>query len=292
MLIYSEKRLVPTDVNMIVLKGKESGYFYVHRALYDQAVILNDIYKDDIPRLIEAITGSQNGRDDVWTFLDTAPTPINILAPFLLLVNDELTEFNDMVGAIHVMSGPVNLRGMLRYPMDMRNTPTFSLSIREEYELAWNRFFMTTMEYNEQMAQLASQTFVPMNGTATYTQEMPEDTSFTAVSDVATEDADDPYAGVDPACIGEDGNVYDSPIEAIMYGALPRDFGAKSDDEEEEKAAKEAAPEDNNNGVSIEDALAAITGVQPVAPAAPSQAPAPAPAPQKQDGLSVLSNLV
>ena len=106
MLIYSEQRLVPTDVNMLVIRGKEEGYFYIHRSLYDQAVIINDIYKDTPELLRKAITGSEDTRDDVELFMSNAPSPINMLGPYLLLVKEQLEDFVDMVGAIHVMSGP------------------------------------------------------------------------------------------------------------------------------------------------------------------------------------------
>ena len=105
MLIFSEEHYVPTDINMMVLKGRnDEGYFYIHRMLYDQAVILNDIYGDDPKNLIMAITNKTDSRADVDYFLEHAPVPINIFGPYLLLVKEEITDFIDMIGAIHVMS--------------------------------------------------------------------------------------------------------------------------------------------------------------------------------------------
>lgn len=169
MLIFSENRLVPTAVNMLTIKAKDnSGYFYIHRLLYDQAVIISDIYGDDYTALIKEITGSPISRDDADYFYETAPAPINILGAFLLLVNEEITDFVDMVGAIHVMSGPIHLRNMLKVPFVIRNTPiTFSLSIREEYQLAWDNFFQNTPLYDSSMFLAGSAT--PMNGVATNT---------------------------------------------------------------------------------------------------------------------------
>ena len=173
MLIYSEQRLVPTDVNMMVIRSKDNvGYFYIHRALYDQAVIINDIYGEDPVLLIKAITNKEESRPDVDYFLEKAPVPINILGPFLLLVKQELTDFVDMVGAIHVMSGPLSLRGMLKIPYEMRNLqPSFSLSIKEEYQLAWDRFFQNTMPYTTDMFHMPTAT--PMNGVQTTTIDNP-----------------------------------------------------------------------------------------------------------------------
>lgn len=211
MLIYSEERLVPTDVNMMVLSAPGGGYFYIHRALYDQAVVIDDIYHDTVELLIEALTGKQDTRQDVVTFMENTPTPISILGPFLLLVKSELEEFQDMVGAIHVMSGPINLRKLLKIPYDMRNTPSFSLSIREEYELAWDRFFKTTMPYGAEVSYVQTQ-YAPMNGTATATVEEEYD----------EEEYDDPYDSDDP--------------DALL-AALDADFAAidaKSEEEKEE----------------------------------------------------------
>lgn len=168
MLIYSEERLVPTDVNMMVIRGKNNiGFFYIHRSLYDQAVVINDIYEEEPLMLIKALTGKEDTRPDVERFLTEVPQPLNIFGPYLLLIKDEITELEDMIGAIHVMSGPLNLRKMLKVPLEMRNTPTFSLSIKEEYQVAWDRFFQTAIPYSMDMWH--PQSINPMNGVQTET---------------------------------------------------------------------------------------------------------------------------
>ncbi len=169
MLIYSKERLIPTDVNMMVIKDKYGeGYFYIHRLLYDQAVIINDIYGEDLSTLIMAITNSIESRPDVDYFFENTPSPIHVLGAFLLLVNEELTEYVDMVGAIHVLSGPVHLRNMLKVPFSIRNmTPRFSLSIKEEYQLAWDRFFQNVLPYSPSVFTQSGVT--PMNGVMTST---------------------------------------------------------------------------------------------------------------------------
>lgn len=211
MLIYSKERLVPTDVNMMVIAGM-NGYFYVHRALYDQAVILDDIYCDDHALLIKAVTNQEETRDDVEEFFATVPRPINIFAPYLLLVKEQITDIVDMIGAIHAMSGPINLRKMLKVPFEMRNTPSFSLSIRDEYQLAWDRFFMNTMPFDSIGMIAAPHQPMPMNGTMTETA--PVDGELTNV--------------------GDDGNEYADPLEALLYGASDDIFDLDDEDEEDE----------------------------------------------------------
>lgn len=234
MLIYSKHRVVPTDLNMMVISDvDDDGYFYIHRLLYDQAVIISDIYGDDYVKLALELTGVPDTREDVDTFFAKAPRPINILAPFLLYVKKPLTEFEDMVGAIHVMSGPVNLRALLKYPREIRNTPSFSLSIKEEYQLAWDRFFQTASSYGVN-ANYAS----PMNGT--YTETVPV-TDYEEVKD-ATE----------PVTTEEGLADFEAEIQAMLaaemasataeYEALAN---AEEEEETEEVPSAVATPKEN-----------------------------------------------
>ncbi len=142
MLICSKERFFPTEVNMLVLET-EAYYFYVHRSLYDQAVVLDDLYGGDqisIERLCMDIA-DRKPNSMVRTFLNEAPKPINILGCYLLCLSDELDDFVDMVGAIHVMSGPLNFRRLITLDKALRNSVRFSLSIKQEYLLSWDRWF-------------------------------------------------------------------------------------------------------------------------------------------------------
>ncbi|MCM1219028.1 MAG: hypothetical protein NC548_31485 [Lachnospiraceae bacterium] len=256
MLIYSENRLVPTDINMLVIGAKNGGYFYIHRALYDQAVIINDIYKDNIPELLEAVSGKQETRDDVEYFMDNVPSPIHILGPFLLLVKEELQDFRDMVGAIHVMSGPLNLRGLLKYPFELRNQPSFSLSIREEYELAWDRFFQTTMPYGSQPT-VVQQAVQPMNGTATTTVPTPEE---------------------ELSNVGDDGVEYADELEALLFGSADDLFDMPSDFGEEEETNPEVEKKEEVKPASIPSPASVV----------PEPEPEPAPVKKIVSGLDAL----
>lgn len=149
MLIYSKKRYTPTDINMMVIAGND-GYYYVHRALYDQAVILHDMYKDNISGLVDILKPGAEITESIHRFVTEVPAPINVLGAFLILVKEDITSLVDMVGAIHVMSGPLDLRKMITVPIEMRQAIQFSLSITEEYQPAWDRFFVTAIPYGEQ----------------------------------------------------------------------------------------------------------------------------------------------
>lgn len=242
MLIYSENRYISTETNMMIIRAKDNiGYYYVHRGLYDQAVILSDIYKSDYELLCEVLTGKRETRPDVDRFFEELPTPINILGCFLLFVDEELDNLLDMVGAIHVMSNSINFRKVVTLPQEMRANVEFSLSIREEYELPWDRFFKESIPWSADFYTRTADN--PMNGTVTATAQTSEEE-------------------YDEACVGDDGVVYDDPLAALLYGAgddifdMPDDFG------EEDTAESESEPEDNTT--AIEPQTAVVEVVEPV----------------------------
>lgn len=263
MLIYSNKRLVPTDVNMMVIRDKDNtGYFYIHRALYDQAVIIHDIYSKDFSVLLKQLVGDTTSRSDVDYFLENAPVPINALGPFLILIKEPLTDYIDMIGALHVMSGPIHLRNMLKVPIEMRNSiPSFSLSIKEEYQLAWDRFMQNAMEYSNDMFRMP--TAQPMNGVQTTTVEQPVEEEVTGYEEYGIDQAtldflmgdEDPFAFLDEP---ED----DAPesVETVVQESTP--------------VASEVAP------------VTVAPVVEPV------KEPEPTPEPVKLTGIDAVLNLV
>lgn len=218
MLIYSEERYIATEVNMMLLRAKDNvGYFYVHRGLYDQAVILDDIYGETPEKLVEELCGETTMRADVAYVVENLPKPINILGCFLCLVAEELIDPIDMIGAIHVMSGPLNLRKVVQIPKEVRNSFTFSLTIKEEYELAWDRFFKEAIPFDR--AFYTKQESRPMNGTNTVITD--ED-----IENMSEEERDE-YAD-------------QLILDALNDGSDFDDWDLDEDEDEEEE--KEAAP--------------------------------------------------
>lgn len=146
MLIRSAKRYVPTAVNMIVLQGEDGFYYYLHRSLYDQCVVLRDQYINLIPSFYKLL-GFEDSHPAVCDeFMKSVPEPLDILAPFLALISgcEELDNLEDMCGAISSMSMTVDFRKMFKVPAAVRSSIKFSLSVREEYRVQWDRFFMET----------------------------------------------------------------------------------------------------------------------------------------------------
>lgn len=146
MLVRSNTRYVPTAVNMIVIQGKDDDFYYLHRSLYDQCVILYDAYADKLPFLFKLL-GFDEGHPAVCDrFVEAAPEPLSILGPFLVLVKgcEELDNIDDMCGAISSMSMTVDFRRLFKVQPAIRASVKFSLSVREEYRVQWDRFFLET----------------------------------------------------------------------------------------------------------------------------------------------------
>lgn len=151
MLILSTERYLPGQVNMMVIKDSYNNYYYIHRLLYDMAVIIDDRYSEHPTDLVAALTGNENTAipEVITHFLEVVPRPINILGYYLLLIQDSIDDFEliDCCGALHVMSGVFSFREFLKVPKELRRNVRFSVSIKEEYELGWDRFFQEAVPY-------------------------------------------------------------------------------------------------------------------------------------------------
>jgi hypothetical protein len=149
MLVYSRTRVVPAAVNIIVLE-KDGAYYYVHRNVYDQAVILSDQYGTN-PQLMRDLIGGETKQPACEFYMNNAPEPINILGPFLDLVTKEeiASDLEEISGVLHVMSMCVNFRMLFKVDTRLRQSVRFSISIRNEYEMLWDRFFAESKVFGE-----------------------------------------------------------------------------------------------------------------------------------------------
>lgn len=152
MLFCSESRLIPTNVNLMTLE-KQDMYFYVHRSLYDQAVILNDKYKGKEEELLRLLDKDLSEVPQCISYFRlVVPEPLSILGNFLTLIDnyEQLNvEIDVLCGVIHQMSGALNFRNLIMVPKELRASVAFSLSLQEEYLLSWNRFFQESIPYDE-----------------------------------------------------------------------------------------------------------------------------------------------
>ena len=209
MLVVSNKRLVPVQINTTVLQGDDGNYYYIHRDLYDQLVILADAY--DNGSRIDLITKTLLGEDkplpeNLQGFFDTVPMPLKLATPFLLLVKDaeKLQTIEDMCGALTVISMSINLRRILKVDKSIRAAVTFSLHVTEEYRTHWDRFFQENPEFG---------TAVTLPTTQRGNDFIPTPEGTTIIRDAET---------------GEEQEVqFTTPMEDFDFGALLNDVVAE-----------------------------------------------------------------
>ena len=152
MLVFrnSEQRLVPAQPNVMTLKCPNGGYVYAGKDLYEQAVVLNHKYWNDIEGLTKLI-GSNRHAAEVQALREAMPEPINILAGFIAILEDNVQfdgTLEELVGCIHVMSSAINFAKFISVHPDIRATVTFSDHIRREYELPWKKFTNDAIPYD------------------------------------------------------------------------------------------------------------------------------------------------
>lgn len=138
MLVYSKERFYPTLINVIVLEDATGGFWYIHRSVYDVALILS------AKQTIEGITtllDSENNKAAVLKWAE-APHPIDILAPFFGLVSEELPagDIEVLAGVMHSITSQISLYGFIKQPKAIRTTIEFSLSVVNEYQMSWDAF--------------------------------------------------------------------------------------------------------------------------------------------------------
>uniref|UniRef100_A0A4Y8Q7S9 Uncharacterized protein n=1 Tax=Paenibacillus athensensis TaxID=1967502 RepID=A0A4Y8Q7S9_9BACL len=147
---------MPVTINTLVL-AKNDMYIYIHRDVYEQAVVLADRYPE-FHTLRTEVGGSPLNEETAKWFYEQAPKPLHILAPYLCLVEGPVEpEFEVVCGVLHVITAMIHVRNFVVKPPEIRRSVSFSLSIREEYELAWDRFFATAIPYKERYGLLPQQ---------------------------------------------------------------------------------------------------------------------------------------
>lgn len=150
MLVTSETRYVPTAVNMVVLQGTDDRYYYIHRSLYDQCVILSDLHGGPNTVLLRLL-GVQEAPPICAAAAAYLPEPLSVLSTFLTLIPEceKLEDIEEVCGALSVMSMSVDFRKLLKVSSEIRHSVKFSLNVRQEYRTSWDRFFQETPTYEE-----------------------------------------------------------------------------------------------------------------------------------------------
>lgn len=215
MIVASETRYVPVTPGYLTLQDSEGLYYYVHRTFFEQAVVMQDRYGEDIETLQNQI-GGNSGFVAVQKFVDYVPKPINIMGYFLALLQEDIEDFEDIIGAMDVISTALNLRNLIKQPASIRQSVSFSQSIQNEYQDMWDLFFQNCYEYEYLKSMLAG------GGARSVEQAPARSRSNQSSYAPATEDddEDEPVEELGLSYINPDGSIdmekYNAYMEAEM----------------------------------------------------------------------------
>lgn len=141
MILFKDKNINMLQQNVIVLEfEEEKGFAYLAKSTYDQAILLHDRFDGEIGLLKKILNVGDNHKDAVSYFYVTAPEPLNILAPFLGLIKEEVELTNDielLCGALHQLSMAIDFNIFVKVPEDIRKDVNFSKSVIMKYKQSW-----------------------------------------------------------------------------------------------------------------------------------------------------------
>lgn len=167
MIVASEERFIPVNPGYITLQDTVGAYYYVHRSLYEQAVIIEDRYSRQIETL-QKLIGGNSDFEAIGIFVRNTPRPINIMGYFLALLDEDITEYTDIIGAFDVISSALNLRNLIKQPSAIRQEVHFSMSVENEYKDGWDVFFQQCYNYDDIKSRTTGSTY---NATPAITEE-------------------------------------------------------------------------------------------------------------------------
>lgn len=136
------------ETNVISL-CKDDSYYYVDRATYNACILIENKY--DLDTLINQFP---NGVEERTAFVkdlyEALPSPINVLAAYTLLIEDELAEDLDLViSALHVITNSMSPYKYLTIPKEIRKDVSFSLNITAESELTTQMALSNMVSYDD-----------------------------------------------------------------------------------------------------------------------------------------------
>lgn len=150
MLAFSLKRYLPTKLGIITLECGELGFLYVGQKAYNCGIILTEeIMKSGYDKMEENMRpDGMDRRESIKTFYDKLPNPLKPLSFLLYSTKEEYVDFPKQVGALHIILQSIYPTYYYNTPKSQRIRLEFSKAIEAEYELDWNEFFNTSIDYD------------------------------------------------------------------------------------------------------------------------------------------------
>lgn len=225
-----------------VEESVEKGVVYLSKSTYDQALLLFDRMEGELSYLKKALIGtSAKHSEAIDYFYNSAPEPLNILAPYLGLIRDDVeleTDIRSLCGALHMMSMIIDFNEFAKVPAEVRANVDFSKSTVRKYEQSWK-----DMEVKLKVADIDLET-ISVEAVASILQKFLP--MFTQVSEQEVSTRDRKH---ESSSYEEDEELNPENEDFDFFKAL--ELRAKK---AEERVAAEEASEAENNEVVWQDA--------------------------------------
>ena len=135
----------------MMLTDEEGNNIFVSRSTYDQALRIAVKYDDSFENVQrDGFNEGPDYQNDMYDGLiykmgKLMPYPINMLAPFIIILRDMNTELitedttvTDLYGYLHVLSQSLDFYSYLLIDEKMRNNPRISTYLYKTYKDNWN----------------------------------------------------------------------------------------------------------------------------------------------------------
>lgn len=142
----------------MMLTDEEGNNIFVSRSTYDQALRIAVKYDDSFENVQrDGFNEGPDYQNDMYDGLiykmgKLMPYPINMLAPFIIILRDMNTELItedttviDLYGYLHVLSQSLDFYSYLLIDEKMRNNPRISTYLYKTYKDNWNECSGNTM---------------------------------------------------------------------------------------------------------------------------------------------------
>ena len=131
---------------------KGDSYFYVYRDTYDAAVVLSNRYNATNLELKVNVIQDKTNVGAYERLQEILPEPIDILAPFILLVTDELNaEDNDeeLCGVLSAVTEYIDPVKFVATDTAIRKSATYTEAITKEYQMSWQKFMTMAVKQED-----------------------------------------------------------------------------------------------------------------------------------------------
>lgn len=153
MILYRKEAFQFKMLNVMLLDAPigedDNSVVYVSKNTYDQAVVINDRFEGERTVLCKRLGADRNDELVVF-FYDNAPSPINILAPFLGLLRKEvdvpIDDIEVQYGYLHMLSQIINFNGYANVPEEARASLSIGRAVLNSYRESWKDLEQTLME--------------------------------------------------------------------------------------------------------------------------------------------------